>query len=238
MAESIRCLEAQVATPTDETVSRMRPSSVSLEHQLFGDPALAAEARHTEVRGRVVASRRQFLLSELGQKVSKDVLDAVTPEARRLLVDPPIAFAWIKLGHLMDLDLEIVRHAWGGASMMRTFGEEIASNDVPKVYRFLMRGMTPERIARKMDFAYRSYARPGGLEVVALADRTGIGRLVGPPLPYYLCAEGTRGWMRAMMRMAGFTNVAVLHSKCRHRGSNACEWKVSWSAFQSETSDG
>lgn len=220
--------------PVDEPVSGLRPSPATLERQLFGDPELAAEARKTAVRGRVVVSRRKFLLSPQGQPVAQSVLDAVTPGARKLLVDPPIAFSWIKLGDLMDLDREIVRHAWGGASMMRTFGEEIASTDVPRIYNFLMRGATPERIAKKMDFAFRSYARPGGLEVLKVGSRTGVGRLVGPPLPYYLCAEGMRGWMRAMLKMADFRNVAVLHTECRHRGDADCTWKVSWSTVQSE----
>lgn len=182
-----------------------------------------------EVRGRALHARRTFLIKHHGEKAYEDLLASLPEDLRAMLEEPPLAFSWLSMAKLNELDRHIIDEVWGGRiSPMRTLHSEMANMDMNMAYKVLFKLGTPSFILSKVDIAYRNYFRPGGVDILELQDGKGIGRLRGPAQALYMCSEGIPGWVRASVELSGGKNVAVLHTCCCHRGDPDCLWQISW----------
>ncbi len=196
---------------------------------VFGDVTLIDASPDVEVRGRALPARRAYLLKHFGEKSYEDLIASLPPELRALLEDPPLAFSWVSLARMRELDRHIIDKVFGGRlSPMRSLHAEMAENDMNMAYKVLFKFGSPTFILSKVDIAYRHYFRPGGVDILELEEGRGVGRLRDVTLPQYMCSEGLSGWTRAAVELSGGKNVAVLHTSCKHQGDADCLWELSW----------
>jgi hypothetical protein len=142
--------------------ARRRPLKLD---PVFGDVQRIAQMRALSTKGNLVAWRRRYLLEHHGPAVVDEVAARLEGEARELLVDPPMHFAWVPFGGLMDLDRAILEGPMAGdLDRMCAFGNAIGKGDLSTVYRLLIRmAGTPHKVVRKFPDVCASYFKPSAV---------------------------------------------------------------------------
>ena len=196
----------------------------------LGRPELVVRAcERMEARGRLVASRNRYLLEQHGPEMIERVVQGLRPATARLLQDPPLAFSWVPLDQLVEIDVAILDKVMGGSlTGMRVFGEEIARYDMPLAFAMILRLGNPRFLIGKIDFVLKSYMRPMSMTTIEIGDRHALLRMGGIAVPQYFCNAGMPGWGRSALELTGAKNASVVHSKCRHRGHDECLYEVKW----------
>jgi hypothetical protein len=204
------------------------PDSAAVD-TLMGDPALREQALAHEVKGNLVATRNRWVQTHFGPQVLEQTAEMLEGDAKRWLLQPPLALTWCPMEALVRIDAAVLAGPMeGDVSRFRPFGEEIADYDLSTLYKMLFRLGTPAFILRNLGTAYKAYIRPGVTRTDILERGSARIALPDAVLPRYFCEHGISGWVAAAVKKSGGEDVSVEHTTCRHRGSGECSWAVSW----------
>lgn len=189
---------------------------------------MSAAAAAMEAKGSVVHSTLAFLREQAGERVMRDVLDAL-PAATRARCQ--------RAAPTDELPYALVREVWEAADrilgasdpgwMERAGAFAIESTGV-QLYGGILRKSTPSEFLTQSISLFRLYYHPGDMQVVHEAPGTAVLRLVGfdPATPLF-CRRQTGGLWCAVT-LAGGVEPRVRHVRCSLEGDAFCEWELGW----------
>lgn len=197
---------------------------------VFGDPRRLPEIRANRVRGLIVKLRGWYLREFYGAVALEAIAASLPEEARRHLLVPGPALAWLSMGTLLDIDRAIVERTMDGdVRRMKMMGLRIAEHNLASVFKAFMRLGTPGFLLGCLGKAVSLYFEGTSMRTDSLAHGEAHLTLTGRPMPLYLCAHGYNGFIEEAVKTCGGQRVTVEHVACVHRQDAACEWRVRWS---------
>ncbi len=196
---------------------------------VFGNMAFEADMRGNGVKGNLMASRPWYVRRFLGDAAFDEVVAQLDGEARAFMIDPPLTMSWCSFGTMMDIDRAILEGPMAGdREKMRHFGSEIAKHDLPTLYKILFKVGSPAFVMRRMNIAAQQYIKATSISSVTPDDHRAQLTQGGRVWPLYFCSYGAPGWFAAAAELSGGRDVSVVQTTCKHRGSDACRWDVTW----------
>ena len=198
--------------------------------ELLGQVELARKCCLTmEARGRLVAARNRYIKAQYGEDTLNRVAEVLRPEARKALLDPPLAFSWVPYELMIEIDMAVYDVALNESlSAIREFGAEMAHFDFPRVFGALLQLGTPEFLVKRFDLMVRSYMRPARGVLVEVSKGRAVGVIAGATFPQYICAINIPGFIQAGLEIGGAKDVVVTHPGCLHNGGSDCRYAVTW----------
>lgn len=196
---------------------------------VLGDLSLLPTILDNEVKALGFEGRVRYLTQRLGRTGFQDFTARLSEDARRSLLAPPLASAWVPFGPMLEVDRAIIRELMGGdPAQFKTMAMDVARADVASVYQFVLRLAGPALVLKRLSVTYSARVRPGSLVAEQLTDKSAVGRLVGGVVPWYTCEYNVAGWIAVGLEMCGAKDVEVRQTHCRHRGDEGCRWTVRW----------
>lgn len=195
----------------------------------YGDPALLPTILRNEVKALGYEGRARYLEKRLGRDGLDRFASKLSAEAREALLRPALASAWVSFAPMFEIEQAMIRELMGGdPSQFKTLAMELARQDVPTIYQFVLRVAGPGLVLKRLSVMYTSRVRPGNLVAERLNEREAVGRLEGGVIPYYTCEHNVAGWICVGLELAGAKDVVVKQVSCVHRGDASCRWSVRW----------
>ncbi len=176
-----------------------------------------------------MSSRRRYVVQHAGEAGLRDIAGGLSDEATKALLDPPLPFLWMPIAPLIEVDMRIIEVLMAGSvQSMKKFGADIANYDLPRTFAHWTKRLRPHAFITKLDFIARNYMQPLNLEVVDTSERSARVEIINGTYPYYLCALGMAGFIRAGVTFFGGDNTSVKHVACQHGGDERCSFDISW----------
>jgi|LNFM01.1.fsa_nt_gb uncharacterized protein (TIGR02265 family) len=194
-----------------------------------GDERLLPTILQNEVKALGYEGRARYLERRLGAEGLQRFASRLSPAARDALLRPPLASAWVSFAPMFEIEQAMIEHLMGGdPSQFKTLAMELAREDVPTVYQFVLKLAGPSLVLKRLSVMYSARVRPGHLVAERLSEREATGRLEGGVVPYYTCEHNVAGWITVGLELAGAKDVEVRQVDCQHRGASSCRWSVRW----------
>jgi len=198
---------------------------------IYGDYQHLDEMLKTHVKGNLVRARSRYIRERYGFSTLMSVADALPPEARGYLLEPPLVSSWVKAGPMYEIDRAIIEGPMrGDIAEMFEFGANIAMYDLPNIYKVVLTMLSrPSFLMRRLGMIFGMYFKEGVMSADAEEGRATV-TLSNRVLPLYMCSYGISGWFAASVETYGIKDKRVTHLQCRHRGHATCTWSVTWAA--------
>lgn len=197
---------------------------------IVGDRDLLPTILRNEVKALGYEGRARYLEKRLGSQGLQRFADKLGPSARDALLHPQLASSWVSFAPMFEIEQAMIHELMGGdPSQFKTLAMELARQDVPTIYQFVLRVAGPGLVLKRLSVMYSSRVRPGNLVAERLNEREAVGRLEGGVIPYYTCEHNVAGWICVGLELAGAKDVQVKQVSCVHRGDASCRWSVRWS---------
>jgi hypothetical protein len=195
----------------------------------YGKRILLPEIERVRASPLLVVGRLAYVKSVFGSFTQKEVLAALSPEARRIIDGAGGTTEKVSMKVFLELDRAILDHAFDGKiERFYELGAANAERSLSTVHRaFLWLAGNPLIVFRRLAKAYPKYYEPGELILEELVERGSQASLRGV-LPFHFCNYATHGWIKRAIELAGAQNVVLRHTDCRHRGAEVCRWKTEW----------
>ncbi len=182
-----------------------------------------------KVKGFVVLSRREFVISRFGAPAWERVLSAMTPEDRAALEGVVLASSWIGLPLCERLDEAIIAQIGGRAeAAFRELGRQSADQNLVKYQAGFLRGRAPQSFLAQAPAIYRLYYEKGerrheatGPESAALVTTGAENVTSGDCLT-------VMGWHERALELIGAKEIRITHPHCVARKAKECRYELSW----------
>jgi hypothetical protein len=197
---------------------------------IFGDMGLLSRMHKTMVKGNLLAWRNRYVQKHFGSETVRTLAKQLPGEIGAKLLNPPLAFNWLPVKDMMEIDRAIVQGPMeGDVSRMKQFGAEIGVADLSTIYKIILRmAGTMDKFVYKTNTAFDSYFQPGRGEGKAIKKGHARVTFHGIVLPYYLCTFGLPGWLEGLGKLTGTKNLRIQHDICCHKGHENCSWSLYW----------
>lgn len=183
----------------------------------------------SRLKGNLINSRARYIREHYDAATFAALESSVSGEAAAYLKAGYPATAWYPYRPLVDLDLAIIAGPMGADwTQMQPFGSEIASYDLHRVYKALIRMSSPNFLLGNAGIAYSLYFDTGKMKAVARGERQVTVELTDGAHARYMCTFGITGWLCGAAELAGATGVVGEHVQCRHDGAGTCRWVFRW----------
>ncbi|MFQ5766499.1 MAG: DUF2378 family protein [Acidobacteriota bacterium] len=181
------------------------------------------------VKGSVIRSRLDFVRSHFGEEGLKALSDALPEEDRRLLARSLLPAQWYSFEFCTRIDETVMAVlGQGRPETFRRLGMRSADFNLAGVHHVYVREGDPHGLLRRAPAIYKLYYDTGHRTY----ERTGVTscKLVTYESESYSEADCLTviGWHQRAVEICGGKNVRVEHPKCRAKGSEVCEYRISW----------
>ncbi len=205
----------------------------------------------SRVKGSIVQSRLDFVRERLGPTGPEKLLGALPAEDRERIERDASAGAWY-LGYAVNKDGERIRRIesdvpvgdWypfgllvridraiaelcGGEQALEDVGARSADFHIGTLYRKLARMSAPQDFFRNTSLVHQLYHDSGSMQYEAAGDRGCRLRVFGPDVDPIYCRSAI-GYFRRAATLCGGEGARVEEVRCRNRGDDSCEYRVSW----------
>jgi hypothetical protein len=199
-----------------------------IEALFWGDTSLSSRVNQNFGKGNWFAARPRYVREVYGEAAFSSVSASLPEDARRYFLKPPLAFSWLPIQLLYQIDFAIVQGPMKGrVSLMEEFGAAIAVYDLNWLYQAFLKLSSPEFLLRQSGLICKTYMRETTI-IPEVTPGAAQFSLTGAPLARYMCNYGIPGWTRSAIEAAGGRDVKVEHSSCLHDGSPGCCWSLRW----------
>lgn len=196
---------------------------------LLGDPRLLAEICEKQVKGLGFEGRNRVIRQQFGDDGLVALADSLSPSSRKLLLEPPLASSWAPFEAMMEIEVAMIRELYAGdPSRHAEISANLARDDLPSLYKFVIRLGGPKKVLKRLAIAFASRVRPGSMDSELLGPREGRATIHDCALPFYFCEHGLPAWATVALTLAGERDPKVEQVQCRHFGAETCEYRVSW----------
>jgi hypothetical protein len=181
------------------------------------------------VKGSAITSRVLWVRLHRGEEGDARLRQALTPEARAIVGEPPHKARWYPFEAFVELNLTIDRiFGKGDLGLVKELGRHGADANLTTVYRLFYMVGTPkwimDRAARLWDLHYDA----GKLLVVRYPGNEIELQIVGFPTPHKAHCLSVLGWAERSLELSGAKSVHVEEVKCRLRGDAICALHGRW----------
>ena len=196
---------------------------------LLGDPRLLGEIERLEVKGVGFEGRARVIRQHFGDDGLVTLADTLQPATRKLLLEPPLASSWAPFAAMMEIEVAMIHELYAGdPSQHAAISANVARDDLPSLYKFVIRLGGPKKVLKRLAVAFASRVRPGSMDSELIGPREGAATIHDCVLPFYFCEHGLPAWATVAMTLAGERDPVVEQVACRHFGAPACRYRVAW----------
>lgn len=170
---------------------------------------------------------RHFVVEEFGDEALARTM-ASLDESDRTELMAAVAVGWYDVA-LFGRFLRAVDRVCGQGDLALAYwaGADAANRDFGRVWRTLMRVVSPEQVIVAQHRMWRHFQSESYWELTREASNQIAGVLHGRPIDDALCAELT-GYFDRLFAFTGVSNVRTEHATCRARGADVCRFRTRW----------
>ena len=180
------------------------------------------------IRGSVILSRLAFVRGEKGDAAVKRVLRALADEDRKLFAGTVLPNVWYPFEAGERLDAAIAEELGGGEAAFKLMGARSAEFNLGDTQKLFVQGRDPHGLLRSASAIYRLYYDTGSRTYHASGARKAVLRtLQSKTFSTWDCLTVV-GWHEKAIELCGGRNPRVIHTKCRARGDDLCEYLCEW----------
>lgn len=183
-----------------------------------------------QVKGTLIAGKRQYVLKYHGQETLHKVLGQLKDgDAAKRLESVVLKSAWYPFDLWIDLTQTIDRVVgFGDGKLFRPMARQTAEDDLSTVYKVFFKFMQPMRIVDKAEQLWSAYYSSGRLQTTKLGPTSVELEIVGFESPHWVHCESALGWAERSIQLTGVKDVLGDHVECRSRGASRCRMRISW----------
>lgn len=170
---------------------------------------------------------KQFVLNWYGETVWQSVVRSL-PEVDRHTADFGLAVGWYEVAAFARL-LRAVDQICGRGdlSLLPRVGASEAEQDFNRVYRVILRSITPAAFLAAERRIWRQFQDSGSWEWHKIKGGI-IATLTGWAVDHALCLE-LGGYLVRIVEFTGGRSASFEHSECRALGAHQCTFMLYWS---------
>lgn len=183
-----------------------------------------------EVKGTLIAAKRQYVLKYHGEDTLKKVLAQLKDrEAAKRLESVVLKSAWYPFDLWIDLTETIDRVVgYGDGRLLRQMARQTADDDLTTVYKVYFKSMQPMHVFDKAAQVWNAYYNSGSLKVTKIDPNTVELEILDFESPHWVHCESALGWAERSVQLAGMKGVQAEHLECRGRGAGRCRLRIAW----------
>lgn len=181
------------------------------------------------VKGSAVTSRIRYVRERYGEAAYRRLRDALSAENRELLDARVMPHAWVPYGLFIEVNVEADRMFGKGdlalCFEMAKYGAEV---NLPTLYRIFYRLNTPQFIFKKAARLWEVHYSSGRLVPGDEGPTSVVIRIEGFESPHPAHCLSVLGWAVRSVELSGAAVTSYAEERCRTRGDDACEMRVTW----------
>jgi hypothetical protein len=183
----------------------------------------------SEVKGSAVTSRVRYVRERFGEAAYRRLRDALVSEHKELLDGRVLPHAWVPYHLFIAVNIEADR-IFGKGDLalcfeMAKYGAEV---NLPTLYRIFYRLNTPQFIFKKAARLWEVHYSSGRLVPTDETETSIRMRIEDFDEPHPAHCLSVLGWAVRSVELSGATVTGYAEERCRTRGDDACEMRISW----------
>ena len=179
-------------------------------------------------KGVVLCSARDYVRQTHGDEVLEAVLQRCTAEQRDELV-AAVASGWYPAELVVAFHRAIMEElsddVRGEAMAIGRFSADWALN---VFYKLFLRFRTPHWLIERASRIWRTYHSTGDWTILPHTDQSMAAQLRDFAIVEPIFCQRLEGWFARAAELTGAPGVVVVHSLCRARGDECCEFRATW----------
>jgi hypothetical protein len=178
-------------------------------------------------KGLTIGHVERFSKQRFGERGWLDTLSKLSPSDQQLLAEV-VAVGWYDLELYARLIRALdERHGRGDLALLDELGRFEAEQDYRGIFRLFFRMASPAYMVEKTADYWRRFHDAGQWAVERRGPTAVWGALSGWGVDSALCRELV-AYVKRAIELVGGRDVVLEHPRCRARGSNRCEYLMSW----------
>lgn len=180
-------------------------------------------------KGTIYLAARLYTERTFGDAAVSRCLDELPPAERQVL-DGITAVGWYPVEPFLNYLRALERlYGKGDLKLCEKVGEFSAEWSINTILKFFLRLKSPTWVIEKNQSTWNRFYDSGRWEVSKRQEGLVIGKLFDFDLADAVFCARFRGWLRRALQMTGAKEPKVEEIQCKARGSNHCEFRITWS---------
>lgn len=182
-----------------------------------------------ETRGLTLQYTLNFINKNYGGESFNKVMEYLTPAEREILEGKIKSMKWYPqsiFNHLLEtLDKTLGQGNYSLSEKAGAFAAEETFNGVFKVFMAIG---NPHFLIRQAPLAWKTLSTSGEFEIVELADKRTVVRILNFEEPNKAHCHNLAGYFKRLMEISGGKKVQVTEKQCHCHKDPFCEYEVTW----------
>ncbi len=173
--------------------------------------------------------RRNFVKENYGDKEWQQILNALSPDTRKLISGTILPAALYPQDAYAEF-ISTLKKVLGGDDpnkFARRVAKYVAGEEARGAYRSALTAANTDELIRKFPMIYKLQFSHGELKSTQKGPHHFIFEMTDP-VEAELCQNSWTGFMQGLIELQGEKNVYVEHISCVHKGDPVCAYEVKW----------